>query len=209
MGGLVQQVNLYRGFETAAAADGGARLLLYAGIAALTVVGLLAIAGEVYLAGLNEDRAAVAASLRRQEAQLAHFRASLSRPGIDPFLEAELTSLQRQRSRLAANLRAIEEHAAATDGGYAEIFRGLARNTVDGLWLNNIGLSAGAAEMVLKGETTEPALVPRLLQRLAAEKAFAGRTFRNVTFERRASSTRAIVDFELRSAHAEEVDDAG
>ena len=63
--------------------------------------------------------------------------------------------------------------------------------------------------MVLRGQTTEPALIPRLLQTLAAEKAFSGRTFRNVTFERREESPGAVVDFELRSAQAEEVGDAG
>jgi hypothetical protein len=209
MGGIVQQINLYRGHAAAASASDGARLMLYAGIGALLIVGVLAIAGEVYLSGLSEERNAVAERLRRQEAELTKFRATLHKPKIDPFLEAELANLRALQRQLDANLTAITQHTAAAPSGFSPFFGGLARNTLDGLWFNAVGLSAGGAEMVLRGQTTEPALIPRLLQTLAAEEAFSGRTFRNVTFERQEESPRAVVDFELRSAQAEEVGDAG
>ena len=51
--------------------------------------------------------------------------------------------------------------------------------------------------------------MPRLLQTLAGEQAFAGRSFRKVTFERQESEAGALIDFELRSAQSEEIDDAG
>ena len=63
--------------------------------------------------------------------------------------------------------------------------------------------------MLLKGRTVGPELVPRLLQILAGEQAFAGRSFRKVTFERQESESGALIDFELRSAQSEEIDDAG
>ena len=63
--------------------------------------------------------------------------------------------------------------------------------------------------MLLKGQALEPELVPQLLQTLAHEPAFSGRSFRKVTFERRDLEVRQVVEFELRSAESGELDDAG
>ena len=43
MGSVVQQINLYRGYAAAASASDGARLMLYAGIGALLIVGVLVV----------------------------------------------------------------------------------------------------------------------------------------------------------------------
>ena len=125
------------------------------------------------------------------------------------YLQAELVRLRAVRNGLNLNLAAIARQTGARSTGFSAYFGGLARNTLDGLWLSNVALSAGGEEMLLKGQATEPQLVPRLLQTLAHEQAFAGRTFREVSFERREVETGALIDFELRSAQVEEVDDAG
>lgn len=209
MGGLVQQVNLYRGDPKADAAGANARMLLFAGVGALLAVLVLAVAGEFYLHGIESDRNAIAAKLRAQQDTLAGMRETLIAPEIDPFLTAELQRLRQMQGDLNANLIAVSKHASTTADGFSEFFGGLARNTVDGLWFSNVGLMAGGREVLLKGQTTQASLVPRLLQTLAAERAFAGRTFRKVSFERNESEGDALVEFELRSANASEVEDAG
>lgn len=209
MGGVVQQINLYRGNEAARTAHAGARSLLLAGVAALLVVVVGAISGEVYLSGLAADRQGVAVRLQGRETELAKFRVAMASPAIDPHLEAELSRLREAKAALDANLTAIAQHAGAARKGFSAFFGGLARNTLEGLWLNNVGVSAGGADMLLKGQTTEPALVPRLLQTLAAEPAFNGRTFRKVSFERQDSGDGRVVDFELHSASSAETHDAG
>jgi len=209
MGSLVQQINLYREHAPEDAAGGGVKVLLFTGVGALVLVLMLAVAGELYLSGVTEDRAVVAENLHNREAQLAQFQATLTTPEVDPFLEAELERLHRVQDGLNTNLVAIARHTGAGSKGFSAYFGGLARNTVDGLWFNNVAVSAGGEEMLLKGQATEPELVPRLLQTLASEQAFAGRTFRKVSFERRELDAGTVVDFELRSAQTEEVDDAG
>ena len=209
MGGLVQQINLYRGDAQADAAGANARLLLFTGVGALLAVLVLAVAGEFYLRGIEADRDAVAAKLRTQQAALARMQETLTAPAIDPFLTAELERLRRMHGHLNANLLAVSKHQGATADGFSDFFAGLARNTVEGLWFSNVGLLAGGREVLLKGQTTQPSLVPRLLQTLAVERAFAGRTFRKVSFERNDVDGGALVEFELRSANASEVDDAG
>ena len=53
MGGLVQQINLYRGEAAEVAKDSSMRLLLFAGVGAVLIVIILAGAGEFYLADLQ------------------------------------------------------------------------------------------------------------------------------------------------------------
>ncbi len=209
MGSIVQQVNLYRGREDANALNASAKLLLLSGIAVLLAVALLAVAGEFYLSGVSDDRDRVAQRLRQRQVELTEVQETLKRPELDPFLQAELARLQVAAQRLRSNLHALRQHRETGAGGFSEVFGGLARNTLNGLWLSRVALSAGGDEMWLRGRTNQPALIPKLLQTLAAEQAFAGRSFRKVSFERRAEEPGSPVDFELRSAQLEEANDAG
>ena len=209
MGGLVQQINLYHGPKKADSASAGARVLLFACAGAVGLVLMLAAAGEIYLSGVSGDRDRVAELRREREAALDEYSATLVRPAIDPFLEAELSRLREARDGLNRNLAAIARQTGTGGEGFSAYFSGLARNTLDGLWFRNVALSAGGEQMLLKGQATEPELVPRLLQTLATEQAFSGRTFRKVSFERREGDAGALIDFELRSAEVEEADDAG
>lgn len=208
MSAEVQQINLFRPDKRELAAAQSARLLLGFSGLVLVAVTTLAGLGELYLSGVREDQAALARQLDAQRAQIADMDATLPSRTVDPFLAAELERLGGIRSDLLTSLSAMKQRARAQKP-FSEVFVGLARNRVDGLWLNRVGLAAGGTEMWLRGQTLEPALVPKLLQTLSGEPAFAGRTFRKVTFERQGRDPDAVVDFELRSAHAGEAGDAG
>jgi Tfp pilus assembly protein PilN len=209
MGGLstLPQVNLYRGRSRGPALPPGARLLLFAGVALFVGVLLLAAAGEVYLAGVRAQQAEAAARLQTARQQLEAARSRLAPRAPDPFLQAEQARLQVALAQVRTTRRLLKAHEAGAGGGFAGIFAGLARNTVDGLWLRRIDLQAGGVGLSLSGSATEPALVPRLLQRLAHEPLFEGRSFREVEFTRVDPAGR-VIDFELRSALAGEVADA-
>lgn len=208
MGGVTQQINLYRGPDPTDAPSSGARTLLFTGLAALATVLSLAIGGEFYLLWLDRERNDIASGLQRQQAEMTRLADKLSRVRVDPVLQSELAGLRAARKAVQRDLAAIARHQGAS-GGFSSFFGGLARNTLDGLWLNNVGVAAGGAELRLEGQATAPELVPRLLQSLSAEPAFAGRTFREVRFERQEHDSGTVVDFQLRSARGEEVDDAG
>lgn len=204
-----QQVDLHRVDGAAQRYERGARTMLTAGAAALGAVLLLAAAGEIYLYRLDAQRDRVADELQARRAALESYRAATPVPTPDPHLAAERDALQAGKAALAANLAAIARHDGMVDLRFSEVFAGLSRRAIEGLWFNDIGVTGGGSRLSLGGQTLEPALVPRLLQELAQETAFAGRTFRKVRFERRATDQGDVVDFELRSARAEGVDDAG
>lgn len=208
MGGLTQQVNLYRGPDPADASSSGARTLLFTGLAVLTAVLSLAIGGEFYLHWLDRERTVIAGGLQQQQIEMTRLADKLSKVQIDPVLQSELAGLRAARKAVQRDLAAIARHQGASDG-FSSFFGGLARNTLDGLWLNNVGVAAGGAELRLEGQATAPELIPRLLQSLSAEPAFAGRSFREVLFERQEHDSGAVVEFQLRSARGDEADDAG
>lgn len=207
MGSLVQQINLFRPDMIVARADRNARLLLTVAIASLAAVLLMALAGQLYLSDLAGQRTALADQLRKQQGEVARVRDALVVHDPDPFLEAELDRLRGQVLAIDANLMALTK-VRPDNGGFADFFAGLARNTVEGLWFDAVVLSAGGREVMLKGMAKDPALVPRLLQTLTAEPAFSGRSFRKVNFQRQPQEQGGLVGFELRSAQVSGADDA-
>jgi len=208
-GQSLPQVNFYRPVRRGVALNPGTRVLLFTAVAVFLGVMTLAALGEVYLADVRADREAAAERLRQSQQQLADAQARRSAPPVDPFLEAEFDRLDKTARQLRQTLAAVRQHRTNAHGGFADVFAGLARHPVDGLWLNRIGLTAGGAHLSLGGRTHEPALVPQWLQSLADEQAFVGRSFRKVWFERRGEAGSALIDFELRSGAAEGNGDAG
>jgi hypothetical protein len=206
----IQQINLYRKQDENGLLDTHTRLsLLTVGVA---VIGLLLFGavGEYQLSSVAEQRADIARDLSLLRTQIEQRNPSLVAPSIDPFLESELDGLVRRQQYLRDNLAALSRHQASTEREFPAFFTALARNAVDGLWFDHIGLVAGGAEVVLKGRTTDPALLPKLLQQLASEPAFSGRTFRRASLQRADDDAAAkVVGFELRSADSGEGKDAG
>jgi hypothetical protein len=209
MGGVTQQVNLFRGRAGQAQSPAGVRLLLLSGVVAMLAVVALAVGGEVYLAGIQAERDRVAGALEQRRQQVEASRQAAGALTPDPHIEAELERLNLTRRHLMASLVAVGREQSGSSKGFADFFAGLARNTTDGIWFQRVKLAAGGAEVVLNGQTLEPALVPRFLQTLAVEAAFKGLSFRDVLFERRTAEQEAIVDFELRTATSGEAGDAG
>lgn len=206
---LAQQVNLYRVDSAEQAIDAGARILLMALIGAFSVVTLLAVAGEFYLARVSSEREEVAAQLRQQQVKVDRVQASFPTTKEDPFLRSELERLEQRARQLSGNLGLLRNHVSVSGQGFSPVFDSLARHTLDGIWLSKVGVASEGAAMWLRGHTLEPELVPRLLQTLSDEPAFSGRSFRRVSFKRRETDRGSLVDFELRSAEPAEVGDAG
>jgi len=65
---------------------------------------------------------------------------------------------------------AIEKHNAS----FAARLEGLARQHVDGVWLDHLTLGGTANALSISGTTVTPALVPQYLRELAADPALRG-----------------------------------
>lgn len=137
--------------------------------------------GTVLRLGLPE----LAARAENGESQLKIARTQLATLGQqiagrkpDPRLEQEIAvrrTLLTLRHDVLATLRQSVGPAAGSD--YAEYLRGLARQTVAGLWLTDFAVDTVTGGMEIRGRMTDPALLPEYIRRLNREQAFRGRSF--------------------------------
>ena len=153
----LQQVNLYRVDHARQAANAGARALVLSMVGTLVIVGLVALGGEFYLSHLSGQREQVAGQLQNSQTQLAKLRAALPDNRTDPFLTSELQRLEANYRHLDDSLGVLRRHLDEGQPGFSAIFAGLARNTLDGIWFSDVGVSAGGSALLLRGQTTEPA----------------------------------------------------
>jgi hypothetical protein len=174
---MTQQINLYQ------AKFRKQRKALSAREASL---GLLLIAGSVAAwAGLvwqQSDRLAreaerVAHNVAEQKAVADRLVIEVNQRKKDAQLES---AVQRAEQRVAATrdvMQIINGDSVGSTNGYSEQLRGLARQSLQGLWLTGFTLAANADENVIRGRTLDPELVPTYLRRLNAERTLQGRHF--------------------------------
>jgi hypothetical protein len=99
----------------------------------------------------------------------------------DPKLETDLAAMKELLGVRQGILDALGQGAAQNAAGHADYLRGLARQSVGGLWLTSFAVSAGGARMEIRGRTLDPALLPEYIRRLNAEPAFRGHRFAALT----------------------------
>ncbi|HZX31578.1 MAG TPA: PilN domain-containing protein [Rhodocyclaceae bacterium] len=97
-----------------------------------------------------------------------------SRKG-NPALQDEIDSLKDMLQQRDAILAVVEAGKLNPGAGYAEVMRGFARQTMDGLWLTEFSLSGNDAK--IRGRLSDPSLLPLYIRRLNGESVFQGRRF--------------------------------
>ncbi len=105
-----------------------------------------------------------------------------------PQLAAELERAESQLGRRSDIARLLEGGEIGGTDGFAEYFRGLARQAPQGLWLTGFTIGAAGADMEIRGRVLDPASLPDYIQRLGQEKAFQGRSFAALTMNRAAAA---------------------
>jgi hypothetical protein len=146
---------------------------------ALGVLVLCAVAtgvyGKVRVARLEAQVARgeqeVQAAQKRLEAATAEF-APRTRDGR---LEAELAAAQSEHDALRRVADVIQRGDLGNTEGYAEYFRALARQSVNGLWLTGVTITGAGTEIAVRGRALDPALVPGYLARLRNERVLQGK----------------------------------
>lgn len=174
---MAQQINLYdpallRKRDWFALAN----VVLGAGVAALLVIA----AGLLVRGGLPEMRAQAAAG----ESQLTDLRAQVLVLGqraaerkADPRIEQELAVARQLAAARGVVLEMLRDQLDADAPPFAEHLRGLARQSMTGLWITGFAWDAASESMEIRGRTTDPALLPEYIRRLNREPAFRGLAF--------------------------------
>lgn len=93
----------------------------------------------------------------------------------DARLEAELAEAQNERDALRRVADVIQRGDLGNTQGYAEYFKALARQSVDGLWLTGVSITGAGLDIGVRGRALDAALVPGYLARLRNERILQGK----------------------------------
>lgn len=164
----------------------GTAALLLAGVSAASVWTASAAREAESLA------AGIAAQLKTANEKLEELKKQAERKP-NPALAAELVTAQDTIKERTEILSMLSSSAGATQG-FAEYFRGLARQAPNGLWLTGFSIGAGGAEMEIRGRTLNATLLPEYIRRLNSETAFHGRGFAALTLRQMQEERKPAAD---------------
>jgi hypothetical protein len=95
----------------------------------------------------------------------------------DPRIEEELAVARQLAATRGVVLQTLRQGLAADVPPFADYLRGLARQSMTGLWITGFVWDAASDGMEIRGRTTDPALLPEYIRRLNREPAFRGQAF--------------------------------
>ena len=146
---------------------------------AVLVVGVAGMAayGDMRVKSLQRQADAGAAQLQQRQARLATVTAEFPARQKDPALAAEVLEAERQLGALREVSGVLQRGELGNTRGYAEYFRALARQHVDGLWLTGLSINGAGNEIAVRGRALDAQAVPGYLTRLTREPVLQGKGF--------------------------------
>ncbi len=136
---------------------------------------------------LQRDRrelAGLEAQAMTLEAQIASAEAENLRLGEATPAGPDASALRDRRDARLALLRDLGQREPGSGARFSALLTGLARQDLDGVWLERIEFADAGESIALAGRTLRAEDIPTFLRRLRAEPVFAGRKFRTFQIER-------------------------
>lgn len=180
----MQQVNLYqpilRKENKMFSALTLAQVLIFMSVALLALWAY----GRWQVTGLQHEVARAQLQQAQGAQRLEQLRVLYPARRKDAVLEQTLAAAEADLQTKQRILAALSQRSFGNTTGFVAHFEGLARQQVEGLWLTRVEFSRGGADLGLRGNALRPELLPRYLQRLAAEQAFGGTEFQSFVMTR-------------------------
>lgn len=115
------------------------------------------------------------AQLQRLQQQIQSLGQSLAARQGDPRLPSEIEATRLAVTQRQEVMAVIAQGSVGDGSGFSGLLQGFSRQIVEGVWL--VGFSFSGKEIEIRGRLTDPALLPKYINRLNDEPAFAGRRF--------------------------------
>lgn len=128
------------------------------------------------LDGLQARQATLTEEVQSISSELSTSREA---EGEDPAVSNLRSELDRRRMTLAALDRSSPENA-----GFVRELEGLARQTLSGVWLERIEITARGERIHLLGNARHPEQIPEFIAALRSEEVFSGQRFRRLALTR-------------------------
>lgn len=133
------------------------------------------------------------AALAQQESavssELARVMAEAEASGLGVAAAADPTTLREMRDARLALLRDLGERRTDSLASFSNLLAGLARQDLEGVWLEHIEFADAGDSIELAGQTLRADDVPLFLRRLGDEPLFAGRRFGAFEIDRSAAAS--------------------
>ena len=202
---VVQDNNLFQPELRAQAPALSARLILRA-IGGLTLA-LVLIYGFASKRADTETRNVARLSTQKTHttARLEELERQVSKVVADPVLAAQVRDLGVETETRRVLVLAVERRALGSAHGFSPQLEGLAKRTLDGVWLHQIKIERGGDGLALAGSALHPELLPQWLEGMREEPGLAGRAFQTVRIQRSdpaKGATPGSIDFALATGEA-------
>jgi len=177
-----QQVNLYHDELKSKKLNYSASMSLK--LCLFVIVGLSAFSG--FKSYQTQQQELVLQEVKNTQSKLSAEKTKIeaSRKQEDTVLAKKIIRKKQELSNKQKVLSILNQDEFGNADGFSGLVGGLARQRLEGLWLTGLRFSSGGKDIFLKGITNKASLLPKYLQRLSAEKSFAGMTFKNLQMNR-------------------------
>lgn len=153
----------------------GFPVVVIASLLALLLVACVFSWQQLQVARLQAEEVAIKGQLDSLQVQLQALGQAIGARRGDPKLPEAIAEQRTGNAERKNVLDLLAKGAAGNESGYVGAFQGFSRQTLDGLWLTGFALASDGFE--IHGALLEPSLLPRYIDKLNKEPAFAGRRF--------------------------------
>lgn len=143
---------------------------------------------------METDLAYIQAQQDKRNAKSAALGKTLAAMKNDSEPQKELARLEKEyvaRQKVVDTLTRVRKTYTRGVSGYLQSF---SRQAPKGVWLTGFSVQAGGEDVVIRGSSLKPALVPIFIQQLSDEPALSGTKFGLLQIQRERPDTR-YVDF--------------
>lgn len=204
----MQQVNLYPASAREVIPLLPARTLISGGLALCAALGLLYAVALYRMAAARLELRALESEQEVLKAKHEELEQLAARLREDPSLDKKIAGLRQDLDDKARMLNALLIEAGSNTVGFSPLLVALARQRVDGVWFQEVRVERGGKELTLSGRTLSASLLPRVIEQLGREPAFAGREFRGMKLSTVDAARGGGLSFEL-STHGDPQKGAG
>lgn len=172
---MSQQINLYNPIFLQQKKIFSARTMAQALLLLMVGLALINLYGGMRVARLQKEADAGAAVLTVKQARLTRVKAEFPPRQKSPLVAAELADAERRLAALDEVSGVLASGQLGTTRGHADMFRALARQRVEGLWLT--GISVSGSDIGVRGRALDAERIPAYLTLLTREPALRGKAF--------------------------------
>ncbi|MCB1844603.1 MAG: PilN domain-containing protein [Halioglobus sp.] len=194
-----QQVNFYQARFREQRTRFPAILLLQVAASVIVTLFMLSTYAGYQVNGVGTDLELIAAQEAAAVKRLENLRSTIDEVIGETSWADRLDHASSELSEKEASLRLISGTELGDAKGFARHLEALAEQTMPGLWLTNIALSAKGERVWLQGEALRADLVPSYLQYLAGEEPFEAQRFHRLEIDRDEDKAAQTVSFVVTS----------